>query len=98
MQSSLDDLGFGDDPTDNIEAAKRLIARYPRVDVAALMATAVDHAAPHSARLASIWTLGFVDDAGLSRTTLASIVDDAGEADDIRDHATEALSSITPAS
>ena len=98
MQSSLDDLGFGDNPTENIEAAKRLIARHPHVDVAALMATAADHAAPHSARLASIWTLGFVDDSGMSRTTLVGIVDDAGEADDIRDHATEALASITPSS
>ena len=98
MRSSVDDLGFGDDPTENIETAKRLIARYPHVDVAALIKTAVDHAAAHSARLASVWTLGFVDDAGLSRTTLAGIVDDAGEAEDIRDHAAEALASITPSS
>lgn len=84
------------DPVEDFEIAKRLIAKHPHVDVAGLLSTAADHSALHSARLASIWALGFTDDTSLSRTALARIADDADEPEDLRDHAAEALTSIAP--
>ena len=97
MKPRPDDLGFGDDPVDNFEAAKRLIARFPNIDIASLIATPKTRTQPHSARLAAIWALGYVDTAGVSRAVLAGIADDPGESDDLRDHAVEALSSMVPA-
>jgi hypothetical protein len=55
---------FTGDPVEDVEIAKRLIARYPDVDIAALMAIADDQTQPQSARFAAIYTLGFTDAAG----------------------------------
>lgn len=62
------------------------------------METAADRAAPHSARIAATWCLGFVDDAGTSSTVLSRIAEDEGELPDLRDHAAEVLGSVSPSS
>lgn len=87
----MDPIPWTGDPVDDIETAKRMIARHPNVDLPDLLATAADRAAPHSARIVSIWTLGFVDAAGVSRELLARLADDPTEPPDVRDHAQEAI-------
>ena len=85
---------FTGDLGKDIEIAKRLIAAYPKVDLRQLMTIAGDPQQPASARIASIYTLGFTDDHGVSKTVLARLVSDANAG--IRDHAVEALASLTP--
>ena len=87
-------IAWTGDTVEDMEIAKAVIAQHPNVDVVGLIAAASDRLAPHSARLASIYTLGFTDDQGLSRMALAAIRDDPGEDPDLRDHAEEALASI----
>lgn len=87
-------FGFTGDPVEDFEIAKRLVGSYPAVDLAGLAATTADRAAPHSARVAAAWALGFVDEAGSSAATLRRITDDTDEPDDLRDHAAEALASM----
>jgi hypothetical protein len=85
---------FSGDFGEDIETAKRLIATHPNVNLSQLMAIASDPQQPQSARIASIYTLGFTDDHGTSRAMLAGLINDPDAA--IRDHAAEALESITP--
>jgi hypothetical protein len=80
----------------DVETAKRLIAAYPNVDIRRLMSIAGDPRQPQSSRIASIYTLGFTDDHGISKSTLAGLASDPHESHDIRDYAAEALASITP--
>lgn len=84
------------DPVEDIKVAKALVARYPDIDLPGLIATAANRAAPHSARIAATWCLGFVDYAGTSSATLSKIAEDEGEPPDLHDHAVEALASVLP--
>lgn len=81
---------------EDIEVAKALVARHPDIDLPGLIATAANRAAPHSARIAATWCLGFVDDADRSSATLSKTAEDEGEPPDLRDHAVEALASVLP--
>jgi hypothetical protein len=83
---------FGED----IEIAKRLIAAHPKINLRQLMTIAADPQQPESARIAAIYTLGFTDDHGVSKMVLARLAADASASPGIRDHAAEALESITP--
>jgi len=85
---------FSGDFAADIETAKSLIAAYPNVNLHQLMTIAGDPQQPQSSRIASIYTLGFTDDHGLSKTTLVSLAGDLNESPGIRDHADEALHSI----
>jgi hypothetical protein len=87
---------FSGDPVEDMEIAKRLIGKHPNVDVHQLLSIATDKTQPQSARIAAIYTLGFTDDAGMSRMALTQIVSNTGETSDIKDHAAEALENITP--
>ncbi len=82
------------DPIEDMETAKRLIARHPDVDFAKLIAILSDRGQPRSARIAAIYALGFTDDNGVSHAALTHILGDAGEPADVRDHAAEALDSM----
>lgn len=82
---------FSGDPVEDIEIAKRLIARYPDVDVGNLIRIAADQALPDCSRVAAIYTLGFVDDNARSRATLSQIAANKNEPASIIDHASEAL-------
>jgi hypothetical protein len=87
---------FSGDFVADIETAKRLIAAYPNVDLHLLMSIAGDPQQPESSRIASIYTLGFTDDHGISKSTLVGLASDPNESHGIRDHAAEALESNTP--
>ena len=87
---------FCGDPIEDMETAKRLTGAYPYSDIGSLATTAADQGAPHSARIAAVYVLGFTHDDLRTRETLTRIIDDAGEPEDVRDHAVEALASITP--
>ena len=75
----------------DIETAKGLIGRYPRIDLSMLLQVATDRHQPVPARVAAIYTLGFTDDDGVSGPVLAWIVMNSMEPELVRDHATEAL-------
>ena len=85
---------FTGDPEEDMEIAKRLIAKFPDLDLAELIAIATDQTQPHSARIAAIYTLGFTDDDGLSNPALTRISTDTKEPADVRDYASEAVASM----
>jgi HEAT repeat protein len=87
---------FTGEPVEDMEIAKRLIGQFPRVDYASLMAIAADQRQPQSARIAAIYTLGLTDEKRQSQATLRHISGNPREPADVRDHAAEALESITP--
>ena len=89
------DTPFTGDFEEDIEIAKRLIAAHPKVNLRQLMTIADDRKHSESARIASIYTLGFTDDHGISKTILARLAHDPAESHDIRDHAAEALGYLT---
>jgi hypothetical protein len=86
---------FSGDPVQDMEIAKRLIARHPNLDIAQLVTLASDRSQPEAARIAAIYTLGFTDDEGQSRGTLTHILNSANESEGVKDHAAEALKSMT---
>lgn len=92
MMTSM--TNFSGDPVDDMEIAKQLIAQHPNVNLSELISIATDQTQPQSARIAAIYTLGFVDDDELSTLALTRILNDADEPADVRDHATEAVESI----
>lgn len=92
---NVSDAPFTGDFVEDIEIAKRLIAAHPKVNLRQLMTIADDHKHTESARIASIYTLGFTDDHGVSKAILARLAHDPAESFDIRDHATEALGYVT---
>ena len=89
------DAPFTGDLVEDIKIAKRLIAAYPKVNLRQLMTIADDRKHSDSARIASIYTLGFTDDHDVSKAILARLAHDPAESYDIRDHATEALGYLT---
>ena len=86
---------FSGDSIEDMEIAKRLIARYPHLDLVPIIAIASNREQPASARIAAIYTLGFTDDNGMSLGVLRSILGASDEPLSIRDHAAEAVESIT---
>ncbi len=86
---------FSGEPVEDMEIAKRLIAQHPNLDFRALTAIAADQTQSRSARIAAIYTLGFTDDDGRSISALMRIVGNGDEPDDVKDHAAEALQSLT---
>lgn len=83
------------DPVNDMEIAKNVVARHPDVDLFGLMFSAANPAAPHSARIAATWCLGFVDDAGRSSELLLRIVADDTAPPDLRKHAMQAFHKVT---
>lgn len=82
--------------SEDMEIAKHLINQFPNVDLSMLTAIARDTNQPESSRVAAIYTLGFTDDQGRSRSVLSGIIGDAHQSDIVKDYAQEALTSITP--
>lgn len=87
---------FTGDPVEDMEIAKRLIGKYPNVDLRSLILIAANRTEAPWVRIAAIYTLGFTDDKGLSKTVLTRIIADDAEPANVKDHAVEALDSITP--
>ena len=84
-------------PVEAMEAAKRIIQQYP-IDPAIFISLATNKGMRLWTRTAAIWLLGFVDDQGVSLPELERIVQDPSEAEQIRDHAAEAIGHIKPLS
>ena len=80
-------------PVEAMEAAKRIIQQYP-IDPAIFISLATNKGMRLWTRTAAIWLLGFVDDQGVSLSELERIVQDPNEAEQIRDHAAEAVGHI----
>jgi hypothetical protein len=90
-----DEMIFSGNDIEDMEIAKRLIANHANVNLSKLIAIAKDRAQPQSARIAAIYTLGFTDDNGLSRSTLIQISQNSNEPAEIREYATEAVESFS---
>ena len=84
-------------PVDAMEAAKRIIQQYP-IDPTIFISLATNKRMRLWTRTAAIWLLGFVDDQGVSIPELERIAQDPSEAEQIRDHAAEAIGHIKPLS
>jgi hypothetical protein len=93
---SVNPAPFTGDFGADIGIAKQLLAKHPKVNLRRLLAIADDAQQPESARVAAIYTLGYTDDHGVSKTILVRLAHDQTVSEPIRDHAAEALASITP--
>lgn len=94
IEEATQPMLFSGDPVDDMEMAKELIARHPHVDLKPLITIAGNRNQPTSARIAAIYTLGFIDDHGESASTLSQLIKDHHESPEIKDHAAEALEYI----
>src|SRR5665213_365456 len=78
------------DPTEAIEAAKRII-EHDDVDVCTLADIAAKETCPKWSRIAATYALGFIDDKSKSAAALTRILANRNEDEEIRTHAAEAL-------
>ena len=85
---------FGNNFAENMENAKRLVARHKKSDLLYIIDTAANVCKCDAARIAAVYTLGFIDDNGLSRAMLKDIINNASTSCELKDRATESLASI----
>ena len=81
------------DPTEAIEAAKRIIVN-DSATADALAGIAGDKDRNMWSRIAAIYALGFIDDTSTSGAVLVGILADRNETDECRSHAAEALAHV----
>jgi HEAT repeat protein len=81
------------DPTEAIEAAKRIILD-DSVSPDVLAGIAADKDRKIWSRVAAIYALGFIDDASISGAALVGILADRNEPEECRSHAAEALGHV----
>jgi hypothetical protein len=88
------DVILGSDPVEVMEAAKRLVDQHNPRHVETLVLIASTKTPRLWSRIAALWTLGFIDDDGISVPDLQRIAEDDSEPAEIKDHALEALETM----
>lgn len=91
--NDIDAILIGE-PVEAMEAAKRLIAQHDIRHVETLITIASNKSLRLWSRIAAIYTLGFIDDDGASRSALGRIGRDKSEPAQVKSHALEALENV----